>query len=172
MGDLDLPYLHLKNEDVFEGVEVFDRKYGGLARNVGLTLLKIRLLMDLWHLQMLNTGKAAEGLPAEISNILRGHVVSAAVTARKEVMEKPDQARNIETLKGQIAALVKSVNKINEHFWAMLLDRNRDLSAKPGMFTLGGREEAQLTLLYSYASWAETPGALGILEAVFLRALR
>lgn len=70
-GNMDNPYLDVKNADVFEPpLESFVSKYGSLSYSVAITLLKIRLLMDLRALQ--NSSMIRSKVPQEILDSVRG----------------------------------------------------------------------------------------------------
>lgn len=49
-GDMDLGFLDVKDANVFESVEPFVNKYSDLCFVVNITLLKIKLLIDIQNL--------------------------------------------------------------------------------------------------------------------------
>jgi hypothetical protein len=50
-GDTSAPYLHPKDEDVFEPIDLFTGRFTDLTHAVSVTLMKIRLLLDVKSLQ-------------------------------------------------------------------------------------------------------------------------
>lgn len=63
-GDTSLPYLDVVNADVFEPVDLFCDKYSSLSHTTAITLLKIRLLLDLQDLQ--NITSISSKIPQEL----------------------------------------------------------------------------------------------------------
>ncbi|CZR58669.1 uncharacterized protein PAC_08561 [Phialocephala subalpina] len=51
LGDMSLPYLDLKDEDVFEPVTPFIQKYYALCHAVAIVLIKIRLFLELRNIK-------------------------------------------------------------------------------------------------------------------------
>src|SRR5204863_8640658 len=50
-GDMSLPFLNVKDADVFEPVDVFTGRYIHLSHSVSVALIKVRLLLDVRGLQ-------------------------------------------------------------------------------------------------------------------------
>ncbi|KAH8671770.1 hypothetical protein BGZ60DRAFT_527222 [Tricladium varicosporioides] len=164
-GDVNLPYLNLNGEDVFESPELFLEQRPNLSYAVALTLLKVKLLLDVKMLESVTV--AGEKVPAEILDNIRDQLVTRAViTERKEVMEAQDLEPFIRELVGQIAGLHAVVTKANRFFWQALLDPSQHLSALPSAYSPGSVEEMQLVLNYSYDAWIETPGAIDIVRGL------
>ena len=168
-GDMDNPYLDVKNADAFESPrEYFARKYGSLSHSVAITLLKIRLLMDVRALQ--NSSVIGDRVPQEILDSVRGQLVSGSVVAgNKDVMNSQDQTPLIENLEAQVQELFVAVKNMNKYFWPALLNPGKHLTARPQAYSPGSLEETQLKLQYSYDAWTETPGAIDVVRELVKR---
>lgn len=80
-------------------------------------------------------------------------------------MDRPDHTSYIEELSLQMEMLYSTVERVNKHFWPVLLDANRHLNARPEYFSHGSLEETQLVVQHSIDLWIETPGALKMIKA-------
>lgn len=164
-GDLDSPYLDVKNADVFEDPreETFLNKYGSLSHTTAVTLLKIRLLMDVRALQ--NSLMIGEKVPQEVLDSVRGELVSGSVVAEnRSIMNAQDQTSLIKKLESQVQDLYAAVQKLNKYFWPALLKPGKHLTARPEAYSHGSMEQMQLVLQYNLDAWTETPGALGVVR--------
>ncbi|KKA18019.1 hypothetical protein T310_8033 [Rasamsonia emersonii CBS 393.64] len=147
-GDMKLPYLDIKNADAFEPVEYLCSGFPDLSHLVAITLLKIRLMLDLMALE--DPATVNEKYPREIFHATRPSAPrSPIVTGNKDIMERKDQRAFIDKLAEQVDFLYKTVNKANKHFWPSLLNPGSHLTAQPVMFRPGGIEEMQVALQYS-----------------------
>jgi hypothetical protein len=160
-GDPTLPYLDVKDADVFEPVDIFVRKWADLSHTVAIILLKIRLLLDVKALQ--NSAVLRNKIPRDIVNI-RSQLVSSVVSGNKEIMVSKDQSELIKTLEDQVQKLYIKVDESNQYFWAALLSPGKNLTARPEYSSAGSKSEMQLKLGYNYLSWTETPGAIDMIR--------
>lgn len=163
-GNMDLPFLNVRNADVFEPDSgKFVRKYGHLSHVVAITLLKIRLFFKLRAYQ--DASLLSEKGSQEILDNVRDQLIcGTALEHRKDVLTTEDQSSFIRELQKQIELLFAYVNDQNMHFWSALLKPGRSLTARPQSHNHVSVEELQLVLQYNYDAWTETPGALDILE--------
>ncbi|KAM7193946.1 hypothetical protein V8F20_008216 [Naviculisporaceae sp. PSN 640] len=148
-GDMSLPYLNIRNADVFEPIDDF--RSGGLSlpQLAILTLLKLSLGLDLEYL-VRSEQEAEEGLgddpfPRQVGSI------------SKTWMQRPQNRRNVGEvmlrLKAQYAELVNLVHKANSHFWKTMVDD--ELPALPQSYALASQEEAALAVNYCKAAYEE-----------------
>lgn len=144
-------FLNLKNENVFEPVDYLCGKFINVSHVVAVTLLKIKLKLDL------------KGLGARGDSYTP---MSSILTKGNNIAEAGDHSSTIKELEGQISQLYRSVKEANKHFWPALLNPGPHLTARPGMFMMGSVEEMQMVLPRSYYAWLETPGALDELKKV------
>ena len=163
-GNMANPFLDIKDADVFESpAGLFMEEFGDLSHAVAITLLKIRLLMDLRALQ--NSSMIGAKVPQEILDSVRGQLVSGSVIAgNQSIMHAKDQTPLIQKLEAQVQELYAGVDKLNEHFWYALLDPEEDLLARPEFSSQGSVEEMQMVLQHTHDAWSETPGAIEMIE--------
>ena len=166
-GDLDNPFLDLKGEDVFEELPAMStHRWGHLSHTVALTLLKLRLKLNVQILQ--KTSIIGSKVPQEIMDNIRGQAVGNIVSERKDIMNATDLTPLNKKLDTQIQALIEGVKRQNPHFWKGLLQPENHLTARPEAYSPGSVQEMQLVLQSSYNSWIETPSAMDLLRE-FLR---
>ena len=163
-GNMSHPYLDVKDADPFEQPQkFFIKKFGDVNHCVAITLLKIRLLMDVRELQM--SSVIGKNVPQEILDSVRGQIVSSSVVAKnKNVMNAQDHTTMIANLEAQINELHGAVKKMNEHFWPALLSPKEHLNAQPEAYSWGSVEEMQIALQHTYDAWTETPGAVDMIR--------
>ena len=163
-GDLSNPYLDVKNADVFESPRgFFDKEYGSLSHSLAITLIKIRLLIDVRALQ--NSSVIGSKLPQEIFDGVRGELVSGPLIAEnKSIMDAKDQSPLIEKLESQVDDLYEAVERLNVYFWPALLNPGKHLTARPETYSHGSLAEMQLVLQQSFDAWTETSGAVDVIR--------
>lgn len=163
-GDMSLGFLDVENADAFESVDYMCGRFMALNHNVQLSLLKIKLLLDMKGLQN-STQAISEKVPAEILDDIQAKIpLSPIITGNKEILHRRDQTATIKKLTSQVETLYKTVTTTNKHFWPALLNPGRHLSEKPGMYSPGSVDEMQLSLMYNYDAWIETPGAIDVIK--------
>jgi hypothetical protein len=148
--------------DVFESVGLFKGKCPSLSFMVALTLLKLRLLIDLQALQQ--SMKIGGDMSRETLDQIRSHLISSAVSGNKEVLERDNHDEEIQKLTKQVKAIYAAVREGNKHFWSAVLHPGKDLKSSPESWNFGNKKEMQLALKYNYTVWAETPGAIEAIE--------
>jgi hypothetical protein len=148
--------------DIFEDVGLFKGKYPTMSFMVALTLLKLRLLVDLQTLQ--RSTKVGRDMTQEILDKVRSHLTSSAISDNKEVLERNDHEEGIQKLTQQVGTIYTAVGEGNKHFWSAVLHPGDDLKVSPESWNFGNRQEMQLVLNYNYRAWAETPGAIEAIE--------
>ncbi|KYK59248.1 hypothetical protein DCS_00378 [Drechmeria coniospora] len=170
--DLDRPFLDVENADVFEPLEMpWTRTRDlDLGQAVAMTLIKMRLLLDLEALQ--NVRVALRGtLPAEIIEMIRDNLVGRIVGARPGLLLAPPEVTVglARTMKGQVRELHAAVQANSPHLWKLLAaDPDSCKLEMPRMLHMyhkhGSRDEAMTTCWFSSAAWHETPGAVAMLR--------
>jgi len=155
-GNLELPYLDIKNADAFESDKYLRKDFVNLSHTVAFTLLKIKLLLDLTALR----DAALGGKKAPDST----QVHSPIVAGNHEIMECDDLLPAINELTTQVGVLYEAIKKGNKFFWPTLLEPGSHLTTRPSMYTFGSLEHTQLVLQYSYDSWVEAPGAIEMIR--------
>ena len=140
---------------------------------LSLTLLKIKILLDLRDLQQARPA-VGSNVPQEIlDEILANIPRSSAIKANRRIMSSPDLSAEIARLDAQVDALYKKIHQTNFFWWRTLVDRplhaienvvNRSHnSARP---ECGSPLEAAIwiTQRFQRFCWIETPGALEFLR--------
>ncbi|KAE9973220.1 hypothetical protein BLS_005919 [Venturia inaequalis] len=159
--DMDLPYLDVKDADVFESPEYLCREFGALAHTVAATLVKVKVMLDLEDLAALNDlGDDPKKLPQELVDKIKKFTPRSPIVSKNKDIMDGKSTLSPNTLAIQIADMYESVEKRNKHFWQALVNPGRHLGARPNAYCQGSVQEMELVLNYSYAAWAETPGAI------------
>lgn len=168
-GDMNEPFLDVKNADVLESPADFwpEKPYSiELSLYVAVTLIKVRLLLDLMTILTQATGRYGD-LPAELRG---GKAVSGLVQSRPELLNGGEEGLNhlVQTVTNQIKHLYKAIEKSNPHVWHILFTEGEEAGNKrpDNAYSRGTKDEARLVLCYNYAAWAETPGAIDVIQAV------
>lgn len=157
-GDMEEPYLDLKDENAFEAPGPFVDKYAALSPTVSLTLLKIRLLFDCQALK--NAALVGEKVPQEVLDNICSQMVGNIVSQRPDIVEGKNLDPLIEDLQSQVSDVYDAVQNANKYFWPALVQPGANLTAPLAAYSRGSEEEMQLILQYLYNSWTETPGAI------------
>ncbi|KAJ6015059.1 hypothetical protein N7540_009650 [Penicillium herquei] len=166
-GDTDLPYLDINGADPFESVDQHVKAFVILSHTVSLTLLKIKLLLDLMKIRH-STSTVGPKVPREILNLIQTSIPqSPLVRENSSIMGGEDQDRLtcIERLKGQIDQLYEKIDSANAYFWPHLVNPGHHLGDRPEAYSMGSVEEMTLALQWTYAAWTETPGAIDFIKA-------
>lgn len=169
-GDISLGYLYIKGADALKAPlgSWIDNSWLELSHVAAITLVKVRVLLDLQALQ--NTRRALAGaVPNETTDLIRRQLVGSIVAARPDILGKntEETAHLIENIKGQIRQLYKSTDKCNTYFWdEMLGDPDAAGLNRPNRYSPGSKEEAYITIGYSGTSWLGTPGAIDVIRGL------
>ncbi|KAK1957534.1 MYND finger [Colletotrichum sublineola] len=167
--DMELPHLNLKGEDAFEGVGKFAKRFGSLSHKMAVTLLKVRLYLDLRDLR--NVDRAFKDvLPQTVTGVIKRHVVRTDIVgARRDLIEKANAeaptGRLVKALKKQIKTMVRNVKESNSHMWPGMFNPRTLLPDLPDMYTMGSIEETTLTWAECSYGWKETPESLAVVKA-------
>lgn len=162
-GDLDNPFLDLKGEDAFETLPAnTTHRFSALPHTVALTLLKLRLKLELRVLQQ--SSVLGTKVPQEIVDNIREQVVGDIVSRRKDIMDATDLTPLDKELDKQIQALIETVKTQNPRFWDGLFRPEDHLTARIDAYSPGSVQEMQRALQLSYDSWIETPGAMDLMR--------
>ncbi|KAG6016193.1 hypothetical protein E4U54_002078 [Claviceps lovelessii] len=169
-GNMSLPFLDIKGADVLEDVEpLFTTSWHDLSHTASVMLIKTRLFLDLRSLE--TAPLALDGkMPPELTQLVQNELVGFMLTARPELLSlsAPDTTALMTKLKHQIKILFTYVRKYNDTFWQLLLHPPTDaMATRPSSFTLRSPEEAALHSGHCLHAWAETRGALELLQSMY-----
>ncbi|KAL8848670.1 MAG: hypothetical protein Q9221_006344 [Calogaya cf. arnoldii] len=160
-----VPYLDVTTADVFEQPTDIISAINddpGLVNIFCVTLLKIKILVDITSLQQIPA--LHQKLPPELVNMVQDYIpITDAVRNNHQVMSRGDYTDLIKDVTDQIKMCFEAVEKANIHLWPSLV--NPDLS--PG----GSRHRpsndkrtVDFVLDRCYESWVKTPGAIDIIR--------
>lgn len=165
-GDTSLPYLDIKDADIFEPVDLFCSKYLDLGHTVSVTLLKLRLLLAIKEcLQNTAVLRESGSLPTELFDHIQDSLLRSVLGEKWDDTYSAQCSQLADTLSLQVDRLCEAVERANRHFWPALLKPGRNLEARPESYSQGSVEEMQLVLKYSIDSWRENPRALELIAA-------
>lgn len=141
--------------DAYEPVDLFASDRANLAHSVAITLVKIRLL----YAESLKYSVPIGHAPQQLPETSYGQPVGS-VRDSKDIL-----------LRSQIEQLYHAIYKNNNFFWGALLQPpgthlRTALSVPPPEPERGSLEEMEQVLQHSYASWAETFGAIEHIRAL------
>ncbi|KAK2599666.1 hypothetical protein N8I77_011400 [Diaporthe amygdali] len=173
--DMDAPYLDVKGADVFEPPEAswtsqsfWTSQPSDLSHFVCVTLIKVRILLDLQQMQ--NATRAFQGsMPRELIDKVRGQeLVSSVVASRQDIVQASaeETAELVQLVKKQVKTLFDTVSRVSPTFWSLLVDPDSVPSNRPKAYSLGSMEVAFVTLTYNYGSWKETPGSIEVIKGL------
>lgn len=156
-GDMDQPFLDVKDADMLESPEYLCKGYTDLSLLVSITLLKVRLLLPV----LADSNGWEETLRSSPTfNQIHDKVVRNAATGGQET--KSDEVTQM--LRFQLNQLYQAVNVANPYFWKALLNPGRHLDTHPAFFSHGSQEQMQMELKHSYDGWKESPGAIELIN--------
>ncbi|OJD19317.1 hypothetical protein AJ78_00676 [Emergomyces pasteurianus Ep9510] len=154
-GDLDNPYLDVKDADAFESVDYICHRFLDACIGAGAMLVKVRMLLDLKDLE----SSKATATPC-------GQLRSSIIAGNPDILSRHDHRAAIRSLKVQVKNLYQATHTSNTHFWGALLQPEEHLHQMPGYYSHGDITEVQSKLRYIHPVWAMTPGALEMVEDI------
>ena len=153
----------VKKADPLEPLDSFTSEFELLSHAPALTLLELRLLLDVEALQ--NSILIGDKVPPEVLSNIRLHLVTTNIISNNTaMMHSYDHGHLIHELKDQVRHLYTAVQRDNPLCWPALLRPEQhqavDISARN--WELG--DEVAWLLPNFYDSWAETPGAIDFIR--------
>lgn len=156
-----------KNLDLFHADPLcLAREFFDLSVLAAITLLQVRALPDLYSLHRNRGDLRRLGLPKHVLDACRPCAPRSAFVARNsELMSRSNHLDKIVFLETKVYQFYVVVQKLNRHFWRLLLNNpGNSLMEQPESFVFGSVKEAKIVLACSYSAWVETPGALGLVR--------
>ncbi|KAF4592373.1 MYND finger [Ophiocordyceps camponoti-floridani] len=168
-GDMDLPFLDVKNADMLEAPP--KRWFAvdpwlQLSHVVPLLLIKVRIWLDLRAIRNLSWAVGVL-LPQDLMDRIGVDIAGRIVLHRSDLRltDSEQMASLAKTLKSDIWDLYRAVDNYSEYFWDILLDDpDEAIEAQPGCYSPRSEQEALLMGSFNVASWYETPGAVEVLR--------
>ena len=162
-GDMNLPFLNLENEDVMESIDLFMDKWSPVSRGIPITLIKLRMLLDLRDVRASSALHGIGRLNFDTIQHIKGSLDfrSSIWSARPGLLSGEGLDGRIKSLEEQTNDLFGAVRRENKWAWEAILRPSRYAHMSPGAYSRGSIEETVILLLNNGKSWAETDGALG-----------
>ncbi|KAF4993686.1 hypothetical protein FDECE_13343 [Fusarium decemcellulare] len=164
MDDKDLRNGHYdwdhaaRGANVFEPIDMFCSRGLSLSHLVALTLLKLRLYLDMdtYHESEFGFGfdEPRHGVDRPVGRLIR---------AKMRTIDVYDVSTMREALQSQYHRLLQVVNDANPYFWEALVEEETPLPAF--FYSPGSKEEAHLVLHQSQDAWEETEDAILMVNA-------
>ena len=163
-GNMSLPYLSVKNADVFESLDWLTSRNSELQHVCSLAIIKIKLITGLTDMR--NSDFLSKSLPTETVDHIKDIIPKSSAIPKSFKMSKiGDYDDLLVKLKQQVQTLVGYMKGENEFICSALRNPQKLLNAPdPQYFSCGSIEEAQLTLSKCYMLWRDTPTALDYLK--------
>lgn len=163
----DYPFLNLKGEDALEPLDAAAEKSLTLSMLSAITLLKIRLMVDIKALRDEVKKAGARGMTAENkSEFLREEARSDVLLSRPDIINQTNYDDLVADLEQQCSKLYTAVKKYNQFFWPALVNPDKYATAIPGIYSLGSEAETVLAFRESWYSWSETDAAISYIRRV------
>ncbi|GAB1314535.1 hypothetical protein MFIFM68171_04745 [Madurella fahalii] len=156
--DPTLPYLDIRDADVFEPIDNFCCVR--LSHLVPLTLLKLRLLLDLEAYE--SASEFEFGFRDDMTPTEPDRPVGRLVRSKIRTFSHRMIATTVSALKDQYHRLCLHVNDANPHFWEALVDEAEETSV-PSYYSIGSKEEATLVVHYCKRAWQERSYAISMI---------
>ncbi|TMW67637.1 hypothetical protein Poli38472_011257 [Pythium oligandrum] len=155
-GDLDLPYLDIKDADMTEPVKIFEG--APLEHLVALTFIKLHIalgLLDVIHAELASLALPF-GLEGELKSFLpMNELISAPMTVQKL----------FQTMLSQAKEAFSMVHEHNAYFWKAVLDPEAMLQTQPTPFyCTGSPEEVRQMFQRYYQLWTDHPAAMAFVK--------
>lgn len=156
-GNMDEPYLDIKDADLLESPLYMCRHYLNLSHVVSITLLKIKLLLAV------RAGSKGRDIlrSSQVFNRIENVAIQSTTGDSQGGI-----AEVIKVLKLHVNMVYQAVDDSSVHFWNALISPGRHLEARPQLYGHGSVEEMQLVLQQSYDAWKETPEAIEVIKAI------
>ncbi|KAJ3540253.1 hypothetical protein NMY22_g4375 [Coprinellus aureogranulatus] len=162
-GDLSLPFLNLENEDAMEAVAMFCDRWAGATHAIPVTLLKVRMLLDLQdlrsHSSLFETSAVSHFDPARYIKE-QPALRSSIWKGRLDLLSLGDLDDRMKVLENQTNELFRAIQEVNEYIWDALAHPELFSHEPPSEYSPGSLEETTVLLLENEKSWVETDGAL------------
>ncbi|OAA67877.1 Zinc finger, MYND-type [Niveomyces insectorum RCEF 264] len=192
--DPNVPYLDLKNADALEPCDQLIEEYPFLSDVAALTLVKVKLLLDLESLQKVSQALEPDGgvkptaktptktkttaktttktmtkaktLPPEVVDMIKREALgSNLLLHRLDILSATDHTLRIARVKRQIRQLFRQAD-MNKLFWPAFLNPGVYLTMPLQFSPLGPAGEVHAALQMAYPSWAEMPGAIDVIRGL------
>jgi hypothetical protein len=168
-GDMSAPFLHFKDEDVFEDVDIFCTGFGDLTFLVAVLILKFKFMRDLKALH--DSAEISDRVPIEIHEQIRRNIpFSSLIANNPKIITDLKYADQLGAkMFAQTKVLIHAIHSANQHYFPHLIDpvRSGVLETQPEYMSRGTHEEMCIVMQQSYEAWVETPDAISYVLKLF-----
>ncbi|KAG8666727.1 hypothetical protein FPOAC2_11848 [Fusarium poae] len=161
-GSPNSPFFDLEGADACESLSTLPLSRLSLSHLVALTLLKLRLCMDLGAItdEHFDTSIGFNG-DEPIMDFSLGLVAEDVFETTREWSDFAELLSNVEN---QYLDLCKQVNEVNPHFWEALVTEEPNFSSTSETPGPGSRNEADFVLYHCRRAWDKSSDALKRIE--------
>ncbi|KAK9773311.1 putative MYND-type zinc finger protein samB [Seiridium cardinale] len=156
--DTSEPFLDLHDEDAFERSDDWMAKLWDLSFKATMTLLKLRLMLDVKGLQM-HTRKNP-GLTYEKKMEWVIEEAMSDIMYNQEVVDRDNYDDLASDLADQVNKLYEWTKEENPHYWQAILQPDEYTHATPTIYSRGSKEEVILSFRHTWYAWSECPPAI------------
>jgi hypothetical protein len=163
----DYPFLDLKGQDALKPLDTTAEKSLTLSMLSAVTLLKIRLMVDMKALRDEVKKAGAHGMTAKKKmEFLKEEARSDVLLSRPDIINRTDYDDPVADLEEQCNKMYAVVKKHNKFFWPALVNPDKYAAAIPEIYSLGSEGETVLAFRESWYSWSETDAAISYIRRV------
>lgn len=164
-GDMDLPFLNVRDADPLEDTDYMDRRFVGLNHISAVMILKMKILIDCSTIRLTRRVLAGK-IPVELWRMIEHHVIRSPISVKSRLCSKNSRKLAIieDDLSKHIGRLGSTLCDKNEHFVAGLLDPDELLKTRPEYYSAGTVEETMLALQHGFPAWWQHEGVLELLH--------
>ena len=161
-GDIDLPFLNLENEDVMEDVALFHGRFSDAAHGIPITLIKVRMLLDLRDVQASSALLGIDRLNFDAVQHIqeRLELRSPVWSSKPALLSAEGMDERIKVLERQTDEMFAAIKKSNRLIWQAIVHPAQYAQMSPSSYSHGSVEETVILLMSNGKAWAETDGAL------------
>ncbi|EAT76352.1 MYND-type zinc finger protein samB [Parastagonospora nodorum] len=165
-GNMDLPFLDVKNANVYEDPSYVTGEYGDPHHITALVLLKLKLIQDTINVRLVRKviAAASKHLPREVQICIETAVVRSPLSTHLYKQNSVDLLAMELKIARHVKILGAKLTEANPFVISGLLRPDEWLDDLPEYTSTGSAEEMQLVLYYGYPAWLQTQGALELLE--------
>lgn len=163
-GDMTLPFLDVKDADVFESPSFMQHKYGDTNHISALVLLKMKVLVDVLRIRLCRKVLAAKAIPPELWIGVELAAIRSPLSAKLTQQSSVELAGTEGKLLKHVKVLGALLRETNDNMAMGLLNPDEWLTSIPEAYSSGSVEEMQLVLQHSFTAWWQTEGVLELLQ--------
>ncbi|CAH0028869.1 unnamed protein product [Clonostachys rhizophaga] len=157
------PYLHLPEADPLESVEIFSSKETSVSHLVALTLLKMRLFLDMDACSTFIADLDPPFDPFDLYDDKDRPRPGRCVRNKIKEMNRSYLEQTAQMLRDQYLTLCNRVHNANSYIWRALVDGNVPSTRR--CYRRGSKEEANLVIYQCHHAWIESGKAMMLIDS-------